>query len=98
MLSSIYESIGLNEYFQPINAPVSSQGAVDPYTFDYSNDRNAVSASHIRYLNADQIQSGTIVVSLNLGTAASGSVILDGANNRIVVHDGTTNRIVIGNV
>lgn len=90
--------MGLNEYFQPVNAPVTYVGAVDPYTFDSSTDRNAVNATHVRYINADQIAAGTVVVSINLGTAAAGSLVLDGANNRIVVHDGTTNRIVIGNV
>ena len=36
---------------------------------------------------------------MNLGTnVGSAYMILDGANNRIVVNDGTTNRVVIGNI
>jgi len=58
----------------------------------------AVTSSKIVSLDASKINAGTIVVALNLGTSASGSLILDGANNRFIVHDGTTNRIVIGNI
>lgn len=59
---------------------------------------SAVTNEKILDINANKISAGTVVVALNLGTSASGSLILDGANNRIIVHDGTTNRIVIGNV
>jgi hypothetical protein len=59
---------------------------------------SAVTNAKILDINASKITAGTVVVALNLGTSASGSLILDGANNRILVHDGTTNRIVIGNV
>lgn len=93
-----YETLGLNEYFQPLNAPISAGAAVDPYTFDSGYERGAVTTSHIKYLSADQIGAGTVVVSINIGSSSAGSVILDGANNRIIVHDGTTNRVVIGNV
>jgi hypothetical protein len=46
-----------------------------------------------------KLDDGTYAKTMNVGTgAASSSVKIDGANNRIVVHDGTNNRIVIGNV
>lgn len=93
-----YENIGLNQYLQPLGAPVTSNPAVDPYSFDGNYERGVINTSHVKFLSADQIGAGTVVVSINLGESAAGSVVLDGANNRIVVHDGTTNRIVIGNV
>lgn len=93
-----YENIGLNSFLLPQDAPISAVGAVDPYVFGSTYERNAVSPSHVRYITADQIGAGTVVVSINLGTSSAGSVVLDGANNRILVHDGTVNRIVIGNV
>jgi len=34
----------------------------------------------------------------DLGSILLGGVLIDGANNRIVVNDGTNDRIVIGNV
>lgn len=49
-------------------------------------------------LPAANILSGTLSTALNVGTAASGYVLIDGPNNRIIVNDGTTNRIVIGNI
>lgn len=58
----------------------------------------SITNAKIVTLDASKIAAGTILVAMNLGTSASGTVILDGANNRIVVHDGTTNRVVIGNV
>lgn len=53
---------------------------------------------HIRNLAVAKLLAGTITVALNLGTSSAGSVILDGANNRILINDGTVNRISIGNV
>lgn len=58
----------------------------------------AVTNDKVVSINASKITAGTVIVALNLGTASAGSLILDGANNRIVVHDGTTNRVVIGNI
>lgn len=93
-------SLYLDQYLMPINSPMAQNiGAVtDPYAYDYSNERNVISPSKIQYITADKIASGTVLVGLNIGSASAGYVLIDGANNRIVVNDGTTNRIVIGEV
>ena len=91
-------NLGLNEYLQPVNSPVTNSGAISTYYFDSDYERNAVTTSKIAFLSADKIASGTVIVGLNLGAGTAGYVLLDGANNRIVLNDGTTNRIVIGSV
>ncbi len=58
----------------------------------------AVQDGNILSLSANKLTAGTVLVSVNVGSAASGYVLIDGVNNRILVNDGTTNRIVIGNV
>jgi len=91
--------LGLDIFLMPKNSPiVNNQGITSSYDFDSQNERNTVSNSKIAYMSADKIASGTVIVGLNLGSSTSGYVLLDGANNRIVVNDGTTNRIVIGSV
>jgi hypothetical protein len=91
--------LGLNIYLLPNDSPISNnQTITSSYDFDSQNERNSVSNSKIAYMSADKIASGTVIVGLNLGSSTSGYVLLDGANNRIVVNDGTTNRIVIGDV
>lgn len=91
-------TLGLNSFLQPETAPIATyySGFVTSYLADYLYDRNAISQSKIAYLSADKIGAGTVVVGLNLGSASTGYLLLDGANNRIIVNDGTTNRIVIG--
>lgn len=93
------DNLGLNQFLIPQNSPMmDNQQIVDQYTYDYQNERNVISPSKIQYITADKIASGTVIVGLNLGASTTGYVLLDGANNRIVVNDGTTNRIVIGEV
>jgi hypothetical protein len=93
------ENLGLNPFLQPLNSPIVSYGkVVSSFMFDSTYDRNVISESKIAFLSADKIASGTVVVGLNLGSSSAGYLLLDGANNRILVNDGTTNRIVIGNV
>lgn len=76
-------------------------GAADfgnaPFRVDMDGNLVASTATLGQYLHktdTGQVLSG----DYNLGTPASGSVKIDGANNRIVINDGTTDRIVIGNV
>ena len=90
----------LNEFLQPINAPVTQdRGFTLGYNFDLNYDRNIITTSKVQSISADRIASGTVVVAVNLGTASGGAyLLLDGANNRILVNDGTTNRVVIGEV
>jgi|GEM_PF-5377117 len=92
-------NLGLDIFLQPKNSPiVNNQKVVSSYDFDGQYERNSVGNNKIAYMSADKIASGTVIVGLNLGSSTSGYVLLDGANNRILVHDGTTNRIVIGSV
>lgn len=89
----------LDEFLMPVNSPIAqNQGAVSAYQFDYGNESGVISTRKVRAISADKITAGTFLASMNLGTTATGTVILDGVNNRIVIHDGTVNRIVIGNV
>lgn len=44
-------------------------------------------------VSASRITAGTIAAAANLGNS---SVILDGANKRIIVNDGTNDRVLIG--
>lgn len=89
----------LNQYLQPINSPVGQPSPFDlAMDFQIYNDRDIVGNAQISQLRANKIAAGTIAVAINLGSTSSGSVLLDGANNRIIINDGTTNRIVIGSV
>ena len=83
----------------PINSPIAqNQGAVSAYQFDFDNESGIISTGKVNALSANKIVAGTFVAAMNLGTSSSGSLILDGANNRFISHDGTTNRTVMGNV
>ena len=73
-------------FIKSIKADRIRSGTVDASVITVSN------------LQPEEIASGTYGETMNLGTAATGYIRLDGANNRIIVNDGTTNRIVIGNV
>lgn len=98
-----------DQYFRRVDslaaAPRNSQSA---YQFNSQYPANlfggraiqdlSISDQKIVSMGVDKLTAGTISVAMNLGSATSGTVILDGGNNRIVVHDGTTNRIVIGDV
>lgn len=63
------------------------------FDFDTNNERNAVSAMHIKNLTVDQLGAGTINVQINIGGP---NIYIDGANNRIIINDGTVDRILIG--
>jgi hypothetical protein len=91
-----YKDLNLNLFLQPLNSPVTSRQFTTAYQFQNETERGAVTTNLVRTIRADQIAAGTVIVAMNLGTASSGSLILDGANNRILVNDGTTNRILIG--
>ena len=89
----------LNEYLQPVNSPITSQGVISGYDFTTTYQRNSVIPTKIPILPVSKLTAGTIVVAFNVGSGTTnGYLLLDGANNRIIVHDGTTNRIVIGSV
>lgn len=91
--------IQLDAYLMPVNSPYAqNKGVVDANTFSSTYDRNVVSNPFIRSISADKIAAGTVIVGLNVGAGTAGYVLIDGANNRIIMNDGTTNRIVIGSV
>lgn len=95
-----YSSLGLTTSLIPINSPLNKYRTDygNSYLFDSTYERNTVGNSKIVGVSAEKIIAGTVDVAINLGTATTGYVRLDGANNRIIVNDGTTNRIVIGEV
>jgi len=98
-----YSNIGLNLYLQPVNSPTITQTRVTGYGFDSIADRgviinsllqdNSVTNAKIVNLDADKINAGTVTVSLGIGGA---NVLIDGANNRIVINDGTNDRVLLG--
>ncbi len=90
----------LNSYLQPIGAPCVYKPIPEVTPLDFSKNftRNVVSQSKIPFLPVSKIGAGTIIVSFSLGSTSGPYLLLDGANNRILVNDGTTNRIVIGSV
>lgn len=90
----------LNAFMQPADAPVAKQYDTTFAPFDFSNNvgRNSISATKVRSVYAGNILAGTVLVPINLGSQSGGYVLIDGANNRILVNDGTVNRIVIGSV
>ena len=104
-----YKDLNLNEHLQPSGVPISAdRGYISAYDINSTSEfgimttqlvqDRAITNAKIVNLDASKITAGTVVVGINLGTASSGYLLLDGANNRIVVNDGTTNRIVIGNI
>ena len=87
----------LDAYLDAVNAPISLTPPVTPgYQFNTANETNAVVNTNIRNIAASKISAGSITVAINLGSATTGSVVLDGANNRILINDGTVDRILIG--
>lgn len=90
----------LNAYLQPNNAPVAQTYDTTFSPFDFSSNvgRNSVTATKVKNVFAGNVLAGTVLVGLHLGSASTGYLLLDGANNRIIVNDGTVNRIVIGSV
>ena len=88
----------LNQYQQPNNAPVYDTYDVTLTPFDFSNgvSRNSVSATKVRSVFAGNILAGTVKVGLNLGSSSTGYILLDGANNRIIINDGTVDRVILG--
>jgi len=106
-----YTTIGLNQFLVSSNSVLSNSGAVSAYDFQSESERSsipnyliqddAVNNRKIVSVSADKITAGTVVVAVTLGTSASGSLILDGANNRLIVYGGTSGtvpQIVIGEV
>lgn len=88
----------LNNYLQPSDAPVSQPNDRNNTPFDFANNvaRNSVTATKVRSVFAGNILAGTVKVGINLGSSSSGFILLDGANNRIIINDGTVDRIVFG--
>ena len=56
----------------------------------------AIGTANIGTLTFNQISGGTINVLANLGTGSGGSIVLDGANKRIMINDGSYDRVLIG--
>jgi hypothetical protein len=71
---------------------------------DFLLDNNSladfsITNAKIKSVSADKITTSTLTAQVNVGTSSGTEyVMLDGANNRIIVHDGDKPRIVIGNV
>lgn len=57
----------------------------------------SITNAKISNVSADKITTSTLTAQVNVGSGI-GYVMLDGVNNRIIVHDGSYPRIVIGNV
>lgn len=95
-----FQTLNLNPFYTSNSSPLIQRDSyVSAYNFDANNERGAVTTTKVQFITADKIAAGTVTVAMNLGTSIGDAyILLDGANNRILVNDGTTNRIVIGNV
>jgi len=82
-----------------LNANKINAGTIDVYVSGSAiGGTISGTAVALEDLTPEEIASGTYSNTMNVGTASTGYVRIDGGNNRIIVNDGTTNRIVIGNV
>ena len=102
-----YSNLGLNEFLQPIAAPVSTAGGVSAYEFDSLNDRDvirtafingsAVIDSKLGTFSANKITAGTInastisVTNLNASNITSGTMSFNRASGGTLVLGGTSN-------
>lgn len=93
-----FNTLNLNAFYTANNSPlVTRENMVSAYDFDAYNERGAVTTTKVQFVTADKIAAGTVQVAMNLGTnIGSAYILLDGANNRIIINDGTTDRILMG--
>jgi len=86
-----YSQLGLNSSLQPINSPVTNSGFtasfIDSYTYNSTNDRNAVSIYNIKNFSFNAGTGGT----LTLGGLNDGNGILQ------IKDSGGTQRVVLNN-
>lgn len=61
-----YTNIGLNEYLQPISAPISNRGIISSYDFDGEYERGVVNTAHVKQISAEKIQTGTLQAGVNI--------------------------------
>ena len=95
-MAADYTDIGLNNFLQPIDAPVTvvNAGTVSAYDFTSVNQRGIVSNMMLGSISADNIKAGTMTFerssggTLTLGGTANGNGVLnvnDAAGTNILV-------------
>jgi len=96
-----YNKIGLNEFLQPINSPVSSYSSIQGYTVAASYERNAIDIGRIKNFSFNAGTGGTLILGgpgngngVQKINDASGSLKVLSDNTGITVYDG---RITIYN-
>lgn len=95
----------LNQFLQPIGAPVTTSYEVDAYTFGYTNERNAVTGMFIQdaSIGSAKIQDASIdsakIISVEAEKILAGTVTvalnLGTASGGSIVLDGANKRITI---
>lgn len=81
------KDLGLNEFLQPENSPITGQGATSGYKFDYSTERGAVRGMQIQDAAITNAKIGTASIgTANIGTLSfneisGGTARLGGTSN-----------------
>lgn len=85
---SDYKDMGVNSFYQPYNAPVTSGTTlVSGYDFQSNNERNAVTSAFLGTFSADKIVAGTI----DSAVIYSGSITANQLSGGTIVLGGTLN-------
>ena len=103
-----YKNMGVNSFYQPYNAPVTSgTTVVSGYDFQANNERSVVTGAFLRTFTADKIVAGTLDAntvaivnltvapsSINTGTITNAVNVGTSATGYVKL-DGPNNRIVV---
>ncbi len=68
--------LGLNEYLQPINAPITQEGIMSAFDFNVFNDRDIITLSKMGSASVGSAQ----ILSASIGSAQIGTAAIGSAN------------------
>ena len=93
-----WRDLNYNEYMERINLDEIPQGFMSDDSFKAYIQKGAIQGDKITNLSARQLQTSTLIASLDVGKGMSGAhVKIDGPNNRIMIRDESgVDRILIG--
>ena len=75
---SDYKDMGINGFYQPYNAPVTSGTTQSGYDFQNQTERDAVTNTQMRSISADKVTAGTIDATVIYGGSITGNQIAGG--------------------
>jgi len=82
-----YNDLGLNQFLQPTNSPVTNSGFVNAYQFDSNNERGAITSAFIQDASINNAKIGTAAI----GTANIGTLTFNEISGGTATFGGTTN-------